>query len=74
VNRVAKAILILRGMQAMADGGQRQANQGRTPETADSEHESDDQQYSRSETARLQRAAQQAINAGRHPNQVGKAS
>ncbi len=51
----------------MADGGQRQLNQGRAPEMGDSERESDDRRFQRAETARLQAAAQQAINAKRHP-------
>jgi hypothetical protein len=53
----------------MADAmGQRQLrNQGPQAEMADEDRESDDLKFSRAETARLQREAQDRINAKRNP-------
>jgi hypothetical protein len=59
----------------MADQqGQRQALTGSTaPAEPARDIRSDDAKFSVAETARLQAEAQQRINSGRHPNQIGSA-
>jgi hypothetical protein len=49
---------------------ERQSGQAQVPEMSDAERESTDQQFSRAETARLQREAQARINANQH-TQIG---
>ncbi len=59
------------GAVTVADGAPRQVNQGRLPETPPREKFSDDALQYIDGAERLQRQAQDKINAGAHPNQIG---